>query len=266
MTTDPTPHLFWITSRAAGFAALVLASLAVSLGLLMSTKLLRRRGPDLRVTHEILSLSTIVAIVVHAAALLGDQFLHPSRRRHRDPVRRQLQDRLDDARDRQRLGLIAARPVLLRPPRDRREPLAQAPPLHRAGVARRARPRARRGHRCRPDLVPGDGRRSSRSRRSRCWTWLGVGAPAVALERRLGWRARRARRRTRQPRRPPPGVGRWHRRQRSPERGSEPGRVAGDEPGGARHRPATSGCRPRRARPCRSASRPTTMKAWPALA
>jgi methionine sulfoxide reductase heme-binding subunit len=76
--TDPTPHLFWITSRAAGFAALVLASLAVSLGLLMSTKLLRRRGADLVVIHEILSLSTIVAIVVHGLALLGDQYLHPS--------------------------------------------------------------------------------------------------------------------------------------------------------------------------------------------
>jgi sulfoxide reductase heme-binding subunit YedZ len=78
MSTDPTPHLFWITSRAAGFAALILASLAVSLGLLMSTKLLRGRRADLLVTHEILSLSTIVAIVVHAVALLGDTFLHPS--------------------------------------------------------------------------------------------------------------------------------------------------------------------------------------------
>jgi len=78
MTTNPTPHLFWITSRAAGFTALVLASLAVSLGLLMSTKLLKGKAADLRVTHEILSLATITAIVVHAAALLGDQFLHPS--------------------------------------------------------------------------------------------------------------------------------------------------------------------------------------------
>jgi methionine sulfoxide reductase heme-binding subunit len=78
MTTNPTPHLFWITSRAAGIAALVLASLAVALGLLMSTKLLRGRVADLRVTHEVLSLATIVAIVVHAVALLGDKFLHPS--------------------------------------------------------------------------------------------------------------------------------------------------------------------------------------------
>jgi methionine sulfoxide reductase heme-binding subunit len=78
MTTNLSPHLFWVTSRAAGFAALILASLAVSLGLLMSTKLLKRRGPDLLATHEILSLATIVAIVVHGVTLLGDQFLHPS--------------------------------------------------------------------------------------------------------------------------------------------------------------------------------------------
>ncbi len=78
MTTSATPHLFWITSRAAGVAALVLASLAVSLGLLMSTKLLRKRGPDLLATHEVLSLATIVAIVVHGVTLLGDAYLHPS--------------------------------------------------------------------------------------------------------------------------------------------------------------------------------------------
>ncbi|MBV9367072.1 MAG: ferric reductase-like transmembrane domain-containing protein [Solirubrobacterales bacterium] len=76
--TDPTPHLFWITSRAAGFAALVLASLAVSLGLLMSTKLLKGRTSELRAAHDTLALATIVAIVVHGAALLGDQFLKPS--------------------------------------------------------------------------------------------------------------------------------------------------------------------------------------------
>ena len=75
---NATPHLFWITSRAAGIVALVLASLAVSLGLVMSLKFMRRRGPDLLATHEVLSLAAIVAIVVHGVALLGDQFLHPS--------------------------------------------------------------------------------------------------------------------------------------------------------------------------------------------
>jgi methionine sulfoxide reductase heme-binding subunit len=76
--TDPTPHLFWITSRAAGFAALVLASLAVSAGLLMSTKLVKGRTSELRSAHDTLALATIVAIAVHAVTLLGDQFLHPS--------------------------------------------------------------------------------------------------------------------------------------------------------------------------------------------
>jgi sulfoxide reductase heme-binding subunit YedZ len=78
MTTPLTPHLFWITSRAAGFAALVLASLAVSLGLLMSTKILKGRTADLRAAHDTLALSTIVAIVVHGVSLLGDSYFHPS--------------------------------------------------------------------------------------------------------------------------------------------------------------------------------------------
>lgn len=78
MTTDPSPYLFWITSRAAGFAALVLASLAVSLGLLMSTKLLRGRTTELRTAHDTLALSTLVAIVVHGVALLFDSYVHYS--------------------------------------------------------------------------------------------------------------------------------------------------------------------------------------------
>ena len=76
--TDPTPHLLWITSRAAGTAALVLASVGVSIGLLMGGRFVRGRGIDLRAAHETISLATFVAIVVHAIALLGDQFLHPS--------------------------------------------------------------------------------------------------------------------------------------------------------------------------------------------
>jgi len=76
---DPVPHLFWITSRAAGISALVLASLSVCLGLMMSTRVAGGvRRPDLRVLHETLALSAIVAIAVHGAALLGDGYLHPS--------------------------------------------------------------------------------------------------------------------------------------------------------------------------------------------
>jgi len=78
VTTDPTPHLFWITSRAAGTAALLLASLGVSLGLLMGGRLVRGRGIDLRAAHEAVSLATLTALVVHALALLGDNYLNPS--------------------------------------------------------------------------------------------------------------------------------------------------------------------------------------------
>jgi sulfoxide reductase heme-binding subunit YedZ len=71
------PHLFWITSRAAGGAALLLASASVALGLMMSSK---RKGPnkrDLRAIHEALSLTTLAMVALHGLALLGDAFLNP---------------------------------------------------------------------------------------------------------------------------------------------------------------------------------------------
>jgi sulfoxide reductase heme-binding subunit YedZ len=71
-------HAFWITSRAAGVVALLAASAAVTLGLLMSGRFGTARRGDLRVVHESLSLATLVALVVHAVSLLGDGFLHPS--------------------------------------------------------------------------------------------------------------------------------------------------------------------------------------------
>ncbi len=72
-----TEHAFWITSRAAGIVALLAASLAVALGLMMSTRMRTKLG-DLRVIHESLSLATMVALVVHAFSLLGDSYLSPS--------------------------------------------------------------------------------------------------------------------------------------------------------------------------------------------
>ena len=70
-------HVFWITSRAAGVAALVVSSMAVCAGLLMSGTT-RRRIPDLRAIHEALSLATLAALTLHAVALLGDSFMSPS--------------------------------------------------------------------------------------------------------------------------------------------------------------------------------------------
>jgi sulfoxide reductase heme-binding subunit YedZ len=70
-------HVFWITSRAAGVAALIVSSAAVCVGLLMSGTT-RRRIPDLRVVHEALSLATLAALTLHALSLLGDSFMAPS--------------------------------------------------------------------------------------------------------------------------------------------------------------------------------------------
>lgn len=72
------PHLFWIASRAAGIAALLLSSLSVCLGLLMGRGIVKRHRADLRVAHEALSLATLTAIVVHGLTLLGDGYLNPS--------------------------------------------------------------------------------------------------------------------------------------------------------------------------------------------
>jgi sulfoxide reductase heme-binding subunit YedZ len=73
-------HLFWLTSRAAGISALVLASLAVTAGLAMGSKggPLRGRAAQLRPAHEALSLATLAAIALHGLALFGDGWLSPS--------------------------------------------------------------------------------------------------------------------------------------------------------------------------------------------
>ncbi len=73
------PHLFWITSRAAGVATLVLSSASLSAGLLIRTRGERRLlGGESRALHEALALATLVALAVHGVTLLGDSYLHPS--------------------------------------------------------------------------------------------------------------------------------------------------------------------------------------------
>jgi sulfoxide reductase heme-binding subunit YedZ len=71
------PHLFWITSRAAGGAALFLASASVAVGLMMSSKRKSANKRDLRAIHEALSLTTLAMVALHGLALLGDAFLDP---------------------------------------------------------------------------------------------------------------------------------------------------------------------------------------------
>jgi sulfoxide reductase heme-binding subunit YedZ len=70
-------HLFWITSRAAGGAALLLASAAVGVGLMVSAKRQNANKRDLRAIHEALSLTTLAMVALHGLALLGDSYLNP---------------------------------------------------------------------------------------------------------------------------------------------------------------------------------------------
>lgn len=72
------PHLFWLTSRTAGIAALILSSVSVSVGLSMGGRFAKRHRAELRVTHEALSLATLAALAIHGVTLLGEGFLHPS--------------------------------------------------------------------------------------------------------------------------------------------------------------------------------------------
>jgi methionine sulfoxide reductase heme-binding subunit len=78
VATAVAPHLYWIASRAAGSAALLLSSVSVCVGLAMSKRFAKGRLADLRVAHEALSLATIVALLVHVLTLLGDGFLNLS--------------------------------------------------------------------------------------------------------------------------------------------------------------------------------------------
>jgi sulfoxide reductase heme-binding subunit YedZ len=70
---------WWIASRASGMVALLLVTISVLIGLLVSTKLVKRRGaaPFLVALHEQTALAGLVSIAVHGAALLADPWLRP---------------------------------------------------------------------------------------------------------------------------------------------------------------------------------------------
>jgi methionine sulfoxide reductase heme-binding subunit len=71
-------HFFWFTTRAAGSVALLASSVSVCIGLLIGGRLVKTRRVDLRVAHEALSLTALVALGVHVLSLLADSFFHPS--------------------------------------------------------------------------------------------------------------------------------------------------------------------------------------------
>jgi len=74
-----TPYLWWLVSRASGILAMGAVSLAVLIGLTMSTKSMRRPGAKktLLRLHEHLALVGLAAISIHGLALLGDHWLKP---------------------------------------------------------------------------------------------------------------------------------------------------------------------------------------------
>lgn len=67
--------VFWITSRAAGIAAVLFASLSVGVGLAMAARVVRGRIKDPRALHEALSLATLAALAIHTVSLLFDSFI-----------------------------------------------------------------------------------------------------------------------------------------------------------------------------------------------
>lgn len=72
-----THHLFWITSRAAGSVALLLASASVVCGLMIGARHSSTSRADFRALHEGLSLATLAFVALHGLALLGDGWLNP---------------------------------------------------------------------------------------------------------------------------------------------------------------------------------------------
>lgn len=78
MTILADTTFFWMTSRAAGIAALLCSSGAVAIGLLLGLKATRGRAGEFRAAHEVLALVTLMAVVLHAAVLLLDPWLQPS--------------------------------------------------------------------------------------------------------------------------------------------------------------------------------------------
>ncbi|MEH3054630.1 MAG: ferric reductase-like transmembrane domain-containing protein [Patulibacter minatonensis] len=72
--------LAWITTRAAGTAALLASSGSVILGLALAGRMPKRRGRlgDARTLHQAFGIATIIALAVHLGTLALDPWLAPS--------------------------------------------------------------------------------------------------------------------------------------------------------------------------------------------
>ncbi len=140
--TDPSQHVFWLSSRAAGIVAMVLVSGAVTLGLLLSGRFASRPGAAARVKtlHEAVTLTALGAIVLHGVLLLGDSYLRPGLAGIALPFALPLAAHLDRPRDHRRVDEPRPGPELLRPAVDRRCRLAADASLDPARLRPGARP------------------------------------------------------------------------------------------------------------------------------
>jgi sulfoxide reductase heme-binding subunit YedZ len=83
-TTDVSDHFYWLTSRAAGTAAMLFASASLLVGAMRAGGFVganvsgNRRRLELGIVHEMLGLACIAALLIHGFVLLGDNFLKPS--------------------------------------------------------------------------------------------------------------------------------------------------------------------------------------------
>lgn len=73
-------HIFWILSRGTGIAAILLAGLSVTAGLLSGRQMPfkgLRKSIEMKTVHEALSIATIALVGVHGLLFLGDPWLAP---------------------------------------------------------------------------------------------------------------------------------------------------------------------------------------------
>ena len=75
---NPHDHIWWLISRSAGVTALIAMTASVILGLALAGRVAgKSQRRSFSALHEQLSLTALIAIVVHGEALLGDRFLAP---------------------------------------------------------------------------------------------------------------------------------------------------------------------------------------------
>ena len=79
MTGNPPQQIFWFASQALGIVAILVLAISLSLGLAMSSRIIRRPGLPARLKHfhEASTLVALGLIASHAGLLLFDAYLRP---------------------------------------------------------------------------------------------------------------------------------------------------------------------------------------------